>query len=516
MTITTLQMKPGEFWWGGVINEGHVMPFGDRPHSRDLRLTDDNQASPLLLSNLGRYIWSNAPFAFSIHEGVLTVEHTQNLDIEEGHETLQGAYRHACHQHFAPSGVTPDKLAFTAPQYCTWAEMFYEPTQEKLLNYAKSIIQNGMPPGVLIVDDNWMQDYGTWDFDKHRFPDPAGMMESLHELGFKIMLWVCPYVSPDSITFKQLRDLDILMKHEDGTPVLRRWWNGYSAVVDYTSPEGAGWFKRQLDRLIEDYGVDGFKLDAGEPILPDLLDDVRQAVAWTQPVGPMEDCESYARIGIGYSLSELRMCWKLGGQALIQRQRDKTHTWEAASGLRGLIPNAIAQGLLGYSYNCPDMVGGGMDGDINSPDFHFDSELFIRYVQCSALFPVMQFSMAPWRVLNGDELAWCMNAVQARTKLAPLLAELVEQAAQEGLPILRSLEFVFPHQGYHSVQDQFMVGDTILVAPVLNKGQTTRTIQFPEGRWLGDDESVVEGPIQIEVDTPLSRLPWYQKIGNED
>lgn len=511
MKITELQRGPEEFWWGGVINEGHLMPFGDRPHTRDLRMTDDNQASPLLLSNMGRYIWSEEPFTFSFNEGTITINHKQEISIEEGHESLQGAYRHACNKYFPPSGFTPDKLAFEAPQYCTWVEMFYEPTQDKLLHYARSIIENGMPPGVLIIDDNWMQDYGTWDFNKHRFPDPAGMIHDLHELGFKIMLWVCPYVSPDSITFRKLRDLGLLMKHADGTPVLRRWWNGYSAIIDYTSLDGAAWFRQQLDRLIEDYGVDGFKLDAGEPILPDLMDDVAADVAWSHPVRPMEDCESYARLGIGYALSELRMCWKLGGQALIQRQRDKTHSWEAATGLRGLIPNAIAQGLMGYAFNCPDMVGGGMDGDINSPDFRFDSELFIRFVQCSALFPAMQFSMAPWRVLNGDELAWCMDAVRIRTELGPLLSELAEQAAEDGLPILRSLEFVFPQQGFHAVQDQFMVGESILVAPVMNKGQIARSIQFPEGRWLGDDGSIVEGPIQLEVHAPLSRLPWYRK-----
>ncbi|TYP69169.1 glycoside hydrolase family 31 protein [Paenibacillus methanolicus] len=512
MTITSLPRKPGELWWGGVINEGHAMPFGNRPHSRDLRVTDDNQASPLLLSNLGRYVWCEEPFAFSVNEGTLTIDHGGELVIEEGHGTLQGAYRHACQAQFPPSGVTPDKLAFMAPQYCTWVEMFYEPTQEKLLHYARSIIENGFPPGVLIIDDNWMQDYGTWDFEKHRFPDPAGMIASLHELGFKIMLWVCPYVSPDSIKFRQLRDLGVLMKHADGTPVLRRWWNGYSAVVDYTSEAGAAWFKQQLDRLAADYGVDGFKLDAGEPILPDLLHDVTQPVAWSLPVRPMEDCEAYARLGIGYPLSELRMCWKLGGQALIQRQRDKTHSWDAATGLSGLIPNAIAQGLMGYAYNCPDMVGGGMDGDINSPHFRFDAELFVRFVQCSALFPAMQFSMAPWRVLNGEELSWCMDAVRIRSELGPALAELADQAAEEGLPILRSLEFVYPQQGFHAVTDQFMVGDSILVAPVVQKGQTSRRIQFPEGRWQGDDGSVVEGPLQVEVSAPLSRLPWYRKI----
>lgn len=100
MTITVLPQKTGEFWWGGVINEGHLMPFGDRPHTRDLRLTDDNQASPLLISNLGRYIWCEEPFAFSFKESSLTIDHKQKLCLEDGHETLQGAYQHASKNHF--------------------------------------------------------------------------------------------------------------------------------------------------------------------------------------------------------------------------------------------------------------------------------------------------------------------------------------------------------------------------------------------------------------------------------
>ncbi|MDG0791247.1 glycoside hydrolase family 31 protein [Cohnella ginsengisoli] len=510
MTDLSIARLPDEYWWGGVINEGSAMPFGQTVHTRDLRMTDDNQASPLLLSSRGRYLWSEEPFVFRADEEGLSVSPgAGKVILEEGHGSLKGAYMHASSAHFPPSGHIPDALAFTAPQYCTWIEMFYAPTQDKIIRYAEAILANGLPPGILIVDDNWMKDYGMWDFDKHRFPDPAAMVAELHRLGFKVMLWMCPYVSADCTIFKELRSGGLLMTGHDGAPVLRQWWNGYSAVVDYTKAEGAAWFRRQMDRLIADYGVAGFKLDAGEPILPDAP-DVTQPVAWTRPLRELEDCEAYASLGVGYSLVELRMCWKLGGQALIQRQRDKTHTWDA-SGLGGLIPNAIAQGLLGYAFNCPDMIGGGMDGDINSPDFRFDSELFVRYAQCAALFPVLQFSMAPWRVLGGDELAWCLDAVRLRTELGEELLALARQAAIDGLPMLRSLEFEYPGQGYALVQDQFLLGSNLLVAPVVVKGQTTRVVHFPEGRWRGDDGSLVEGPAVLEIEAPLSRLPWYRK-----
>lgn len=269
MTNISIARLPGEYWWGGAINEGSAMPFGRTAHTRDLRVTDDNQASPLLLSSKGRYIWSEEPFAFRVDENGLSVfDSAGEVVVEEGHNSLQGAYRHAARRHFPPSGLLPDALAFTAPQYCTWIEMFYAPAQDKILRYAEAILANGLPPGILIIDDNWMKDYGMWDFDKHRFPDPRAMIDTLHGMGFKVMLWMCPYVSADCTLFKELHGGDLLMKGADGAPVLRHWWNGYSAVVDYTKEEGAAWFRRQMDRLIADYGVDGFKLDAGEPILP--------------------------------------------------------------------------------------------------------------------------------------------------------------------------------------------------------------------------------------------------------
>nr|WP_246073188.1 TIM-barrel domain-containing protein [Paenibacillus dokdonensis] len=181
MTKISISRIPGEYWWGGVINEGSVMPFGQAAHTRDLRLTDDNQATPLLLSSKGRYIWSEDPFAFRIDENGLSVfDSAGEVTIEEGHHSLQGAYRHAASTHFPPSGLLPDAFAFTAPQYCTWVEMFYAPTQDKIIRYAEAILANGLPPGILIIDDNWMKDYGIWDFDKHRFPDPRVMVDTLH------------------------------------------------------------------------------------------------------------------------------------------------------------------------------------------------------------------------------------------------------------------------------------------------------------------------------------------------
>ena len=93
---------------------------------------------------------------------------------------------------------------------------------------------------------------------------------------------------------------------------------------------------------------------------------------------------------------------------------------------------------------------------------------------------------------------------------------MAKSAARSGEPIVRHLEYMYPHQGYEQIKDQFMLSDDILVAPVLEKGARSRKIVFPAGTWKGDDGSVVTGPCIQQVDVPLERLPWYRCIKKKD
>jgi alpha-glucosidase (family GH31 glycosyl hydrolase) len=89
---------------------------------------------------------------------------------------------------------------------------------------------------------------------------------------------------------------------------------------------------------------------------------------------------------------------------------------------------------------------------------------------------------------------------------------MAKAAAKSGEPIVRHLEYMYPNQGYAEVKDQFLLGDSILVAPVLEKGKRSRTVIFPEGTWLGDDGSKITGSCTREIEVPLRRLPWYRKL----
>src|SRR4029079_1789423 len=102
----------------------------------------------------------------------------------------------------------------------------------------------------LILDDNWMIDYGNWEFNKDRFPNPKEMIRVLHELGFKVMLWVCPYVSPDSAMYRLLSKKGFLLQTENGESVIRQWWNGHSAMIDYSLDAAGDWCLEQLDYTV--------------------------------------------------------------------------------------------------------------------------------------------------------------------------------------------------------------------------------------------------------------------------
>ncbi len=489
-------------WWNGVISQAHLMPLREG-YSADISKSNyGNQVQPMLISSSGELIWSEQPFSVTLKSDTLTVTSgTPSLQYVRAGTNLRHAFLYASEHFFPPSGKMPDEMLFTAPQYNTWIELMYDQNQKDIMEYARHIISNGFPPGVLMIDDNWQEDYGKWNFHPGRFPDPKAMMDSLHQMGFKVMLWVCPFISPDCDVYRSLRDKGFLLVDETGRPAIVRWWNGASGLLDLSQPLAREWFKEQLDHLQNDYGVDGFKFDAGD--FPHYTGCKSQTGATAQ-----EQCEWYARIGLDYPLNEYRAMWKMAGQPLVERLRDKAHTWED---LQKLLPGIMLQGIVGYNFTCPDMVGG---GEFTSflPGAVIDEDLIVRSAQSHALMPMMQFSVAPWRILDDEHFAAVKKAVAVRGQYLPVIMELVKASAENGEPIVRSLEYVFPHQGYGKVTDQFMLGDDILVAPMLENGKSERTVLIPPGKWKGPDGKKIKGPETIQISVALDEIPVFERV----
>jgi alpha-glucosidase (family GH31 glycosyl hydrolase) len=502
--IISLSINNTEKWWSGVINEAHLMPYS-KSSLFDFQMLGNNagnQVQPLLISNKGRYVWSDEPFEFKFAKGILQITSIAKIDTGTAGNSLKQVQHFVRNKYFAASGKMPDTSLVTRPQYNTWVELNYNQNEIAVIKYAHSIIDNGLPPGVLMIDDTWQENYGVWDFHPRRFPHPKQMMDELHSLGFKVMVWICPFVSPDSKEFRELSKKKCLIKDNTGKAMMISWWNGYSAELDLSNPLDIKWFKDKLNYLQDNYGVDGFKFDAGD------FDFYPKGSISYKNTTANDQSNLYAKIGIDYTLNEYRACWKEGGKPLVQRLRDKEHTWED---LNKLVPGMTLTGLIGYTFSCPDMIGGGEIESFWLNEKNLDQDLIVRSAQCHALMPMMQFSVAPWRVLDAVHFDAVKKAVALRQKFVPLIMQLVKASAQSGEPVVKNMEYVFPNQGFEENNSQFMLGDNIMVTPMLQKG-TQREVIFPKlkkGKWVADDGKTFKGGTTTTIHVPLERLPFF-------
>ena len=512
----TVSMLQNERWWGGTSFDGARSPFnGNSVFSRDLLHSGLNQTMPMYISDLGRCIWSEEPFAISFDKGKIIISGRSEVVLEQFGNSLKEAYLGAMNKHFPPEGDKPNEKFFKYPQYNTWMQLVYDQTQEGILEYARGIVGHGFQPGIFIIDEGWQKDYGVWEFDEHRFPEPKKTIDELHAMGFIVMLWVVPNVRSDGRWFVCHTSKEFcpkmydkyFLRTESGAPAIMQWWNGYSAVFDMTKEGDRALMKSQLDRLRSEFGVDGFKFDGGS-----LAFYAKNSAGGEKTDASAKAAErnlAWNDFGTQYSFHEFKDTFKGGGKRVIQRMLDRNHSWDN-QGLNTLVPGAILQGLLGHPFICPDMIGGGQweDRALGKP---IDQELFVRMAQCSALFPMMRFSRAPWEVLDNEHLTLVKKAHDLHCEFSGVILELVEEACRNGEPILRSLEYNYSHSGYADISDVFMLGEDILVAPVLKKGESTRTVPLPRGKWAGFDGKVYEGGQTVSIPVTLADLPYFRR-----
>ena len=527
--VCSVKMLPGEKWWGVCNSFGRDMPFSEKSDfSCDLRLDNySHQSLSFLCSDKGRTIWCKEPVGVVIKDGKIAFESDKGEIVvkDNAGRNLAEAFRYGSKNYFPPTGENPELLYFAAPQYNTWIELTYHQNEKDILAYAQSMLDNGLPPGVFMIDDTWQHGYGEWYFDARRFSDPKGMMDKLHKMGYKVLLWMCPFVSMDSPAYRRITfginpdDVKrypvkggfLMASREPGRggvppPAGVNWWNGRSALLDFTHPNAVAWFTEQLERLVKDYGADGFKFDGGGVEYYSKIGG--GYFAHDPDVSPAAQSALYGEFAVKYKGSEYRNGFGFAGKPVIMRLHDKYHSWKA---LQRLVPDMLAAGFVGCPFICPDMIGGG-EWKAFLPGAPFEPELFIRSAQIHALCPMMQISASPWRVLPAEHQRIFRDVAGLRQRFAPKFVELAKDSARTGEPMMRNLEYNFPGMGYADIKDQFMMGGDLLVAPVVVKGAKSRKVVLPPGKWKSDDGQVHIGPATIEVDTPLSRLPYFERL----
>ncbi len=503
-----IKIIEGEYWWVGCINSAHDMPYSTESDATFSMYggSEADQYAPIMVSTKGRYFWSDKPFTGKISNGVINLDLLDEGELSDGYGNLKGAYIAVMQKHFPFTGNMPDSMFFTSPQYNTWIELGVDQCEESIIKYAEDIIANGFTPGVLMIDGGWHEDYGIYEyFNMRKIPHPKQMIERLHELGFKVMVWVSPIVSTAGWRFKELHKLGYLcLDPQTNQPALRNWWSGTSCMLDFTNPDCVMWFCDKLNGLMDNYGVDGFKFDAGDAYC------YRDGEGIHTPMLAREQTAAFNEVGEYYAFNEFRAAWKFGGRAIVSRLHDKYHSWDSY-GINTLIPHTVAQGLAGYAYCCPDMVGGGII-DCFGADNSLDEELFVRWAEANALTAMMQMSIAPWRVLKPENYEIVRSYFKLHEKYSELFYELGVNASITGEPIVRHMSYEFPNEGFEKYNSQFMLGSDILVAPVLEKGARVRTVKLPTGKWLSDTGVKFEGGCEICEAAPLERLPYYIKI----
>ncbi|HYF62940.1 MAG TPA: glycoside hydrolase family 31 protein [Herpetosiphonaceae bacterium] len=403
-----------------------------------------------------------------------------------------------------PQAAPPLEL-LANPIWTTWARYKMGIDQEQTLAFAREIVDHGFPRSVMEIDDRWQTDYGDLEFDRAKFPDPRAMIGQLHALGFKVTLWVPPFFAPGGAAFAEAAARSFLVRHPmGGAPYPVRWWQGWGGLLDVSNPDALDWWRAGLLRLQSEYGVDGFKFDGAEGnfLPPEALT--------AAPLTPAEYADRYvAFVAADWRWTEVRTGWRSQRHGILFREWDKFSRWDLGNGLHSVITQALTLGIIGYPFVLTDMIGGNAyDGE--TPD----RELLIRWTQATALLPAMQFSIPPWQYDEEASLI-CLRYARLHADLAPDLEAACAEACAAGAPLVRPLWWHFPDDAAtFLINDQWLLGERWLAAPVVCAGQASRDIYLPAGEWRDHwSGQTLSGPLRLEAyPAPLQTLPLFERV----
>ncbi len=392
----------------------------------------------------------------------------------------------------------------------TWISSgFQRDSAQEVLRRARLIREHDIPCDVLHLDCYW-QRFGRWSeliWDKELFPDPAALIATLKEMGFKICLWIHPYIGTASERFAEGAARGFFLKNARGETYVADLWGGFHppvGILDVTNPEAVAWFQDLLREHLR-MGVDVFKTDFGEGIPTDVvaysgISGERlhnlYALLYNDLVAEVTAQET-GRAGLVWGRSSYA-----GGQRhAAQWSGDPNASFTAlASTLRG----GLSIGMCGHAFWSHDI--GGFTGQ-PSP------ELYVRWAQFGFLSPLTRAhgnsSRLPWD-FGPEALAIFRHYARLRYRLLPYLYSYACIAAQTSLPLLRALVLEFPDDpNTYTLDLQYMLGEELLIAPIFRPGGE-RTVYLPAGRWVDYwSQAVLNGPCTLHVCAPLRQLPLY-------
>jgi alpha-glucosidase len=386
------------------------------------------------------------------------------------------------------------------------ARWSYRSAQE-VLDVARRLRAERIPADVVHLDIDHMDRFRPFTWDSGRFPDPGALVRELATLDLRATLVVdAPVPITDGYAvFEEGRERGAFVRasHRPGAELVSGWlWGGRSAYPDHLRPEVRAWWGG-LHRPYVDLGIAGILNDMNEPAMRDgPMDAAESDNTEPPPDTPFGDPglnathaevrNLYANAMNRATADFLRAARPEARPFVVSRagfaglQRDAIawtgDNWSAWEHLEMSLPQLLNLGLSGIPIAGAD-IGGFLDG--------CTPELLVRWSQLGALYPFARNNSAkgtprqePW-AWGEPTTSRCRRAIELRYRLLPYLYTAVEEASRTGTPVLRPLFLEFPEDaGCQVVGDEAMLGDALLVAPVVRPGASSRSVYLPPGDWF--------------------------------
>lgn len=434
----------------------------------------------------------------------------------------------------------------TAPAFPEYALGFWQcklryQTQEEVLQVAHEYKRRGIPLSVLVIDYFHWPKQGEWRFDPVYWPDPDKMIRKLKEMGIEVMVSIWPTVDMDSSNYEEMLEKGYLIRTDRGLRIAMRF-HGDIIHYDATNPDAREYVWEKVRQNYYGKGIRMFWLDEAEPEYSvHDFDIYRYQLGSNLQVGNCYPLlyakgfyEGMKREGQKEIVSLVRSAWA-GSQkygALVW----SGDIYSSFRSLRTQITAGLNIGLAGIPWWTTD-IGGFHGGDPDSEEFR---ELLARWFEYGTFCPVMRLhgdripkqpqigSSGGSECLSGaDNEVWsfgetvyniCRKYIELRERMKPYLHRQMERASLQGTPVMRPLFYDFPYDPKAwEIEDQYMLGPDLLVAPVYEKDAAKRAVYFPSGQdwiglWTGER---IPGGANCLVDAPLDIIPVYIRHPSE-
>jgi alpha-D-xyloside xylohydrolase len=440
--------------------------------------------------------------------------------------------------HYAQATGLPPALPEWASGF--WQSKLRYRDQDELLEVVRQYRRLGLPLSVIVCDYFHWTLQGEWKFDAAEWPDPQAMVDELRELGVELMVSVWPTVNPSSENYTEMDRSGLLVRDMVGLPLHLAFWDKntdgqvFMRYYDPTNPDARRYVWQKVTEGYGRYGINAFWLDACEPeILADRPSTARYHTGEgteVQGVYPREHARAFyeglKERGVDEVLLLCRSAWagsQRYGAAVWSGDIDSTFEALAAQ-----IPAGLNMGISGIPWWTTD-IGGFRHGD---PATEYFRELVVRWFQFGAFCPLFRLhgvrepgplvgsaqTGAPNEVwsFGDDAYELIKQQLHLRERIRPYVKAQMAEASASGLPPMRALFLEFPDEpAAWEIDDQFMLGPDVLVAPITTMGARERRVYLPQGAsWLdGWTGERVGASGWITAAAPIDRIPVYLRDG---